>query len=180
MRPLDPSAGFTWAGIAQQGGQLAIEINDTNVNNNWVKVTAVGTVGLTDNARVNRDGIGAILSFTPANSITAKKPVMGGASHASQEELTATFGMGQNDTGVLDVLWPGGVKNRLYDVEKFERITIPEIPCDFSDAQIGFEPYKRCVPRALWQLYLADRVTVAEFIRFNVSAIRAYEETHLQ
>lgn len=180
MRPLDPSAGFTWAGIAQQGGQLAIEINDTNVNNNWVKVTAVGTVGLTDNARVNRDGIGAILSFTPANSITAKKPVMGGASHASQEELTATFGMGQNDTGVLDVLWPGGVKNRLYDVEKFERITIPEIPCDFSDAQIGFEPYKRCVRRALWQLYLADRVTVAEFIRFNVSAIRAYEETHLQ
>jgi len=177
--PQDPTAGFTWVGIEQQGGQLAVEMNRTNVNNNWVKITPVGSVGLTRNARVNRDGIGAVLSFTPQNSATVIKPVMGGASHASQEELTATFGLGENDTGMVEVLWPGGVKNRLYDVAKFERITLPEIPCDFTNAQIGLNAYQRCVHIALWQLYVADVVTVPEFKRIYASAVRAYEETHL-
>lgn len=172
----DVSQGFSWSGVELEQGNMSIELNDSVVNNHWVKVTPVGTVGKVDNACVNRAGIGAVLTFTPENSLTAMKPVLGGASYASQDDLTAIFGMGQEESGTLEVMWPGGVKNKLFDVAKYERINLPEIPCSYADQNIEFEPYKRCLRKALWQLYQEDMIDVGEFVRFYRSAIRAYQE----
>lgn len=174
--PTDISKGFFWNGIEVEQGTIAVELNETGFNNHWAKVKPLGAAGKVENACVNRDGIGAVFTFTPEGANSAMKPVLGGASYASQEELTATFGMGQAESGTVEVLWPGGVRNKLYDVDKYEMVEFPEIPCSYADPSVDFIPYKRCLTKSLWQLYKADMIDVAQFIRFYHSAIRAYEE----
>jgi enediyne biosynthesis protein E4 len=66
--------------------------------------------------------------FTPDQHRPVMRPVLGASSYASQDSLAITFGLGS----AVDVLWPGGVRNRLYDVRPSDRIVLPEIPCDFA------------------------------------------------
>ena len=44
-------------------------------------------------AKTARDGIGAIISVTPAGGRLQMTPVMGESNHASQESLNKIFGM---------------------------------------------------------------------------------------
>ena len=75
--------------------------------------------------------------------------------------------------------WPGGVKNRLYDIENGETVTVPEIPCSFTATYAGgFEGYKACVNGALNQLYFHDVITADVSNRLRQSAFRAWDETH--
>ncbi|VAW71502.1 hypothetical protein MNBD_GAMMA13-441, partial [hydrothermal vent metagenome] len=89
----DPAAGFVWSDIDPLDGTLSVEINNAEDNNHWVKVRTLGTVGITSKGQVNRDGIGAIIRFTPNGGQTAMTPVQGGSSYASQNSLAKTFGM---------------------------------------------------------------------------------------
>src|SRR6185436_7643864 len=75
----------------------------------------------------------AIVYFTPVgNSQRVMSPVLGGSSHMSEHSLVQGFGLGIKGQGTVDILWPGGVKNRLGGVKNGERLTIPEVPCDYS------------------------------------------------
>ena len=105
---LDPFAGWApvweptgegdlwrWNQVPMENGTLAIEMNQGDPNNRWIDVDLVGTVGLTDHGAVNRDGIGAVVRFTPEGGQTASQPILGGSSIASQDSLTAHFGLGR-------------------------------------------------------------------------------------
>src|SRR5262249_32085829 len=70
-------------------GDLAIEMNSANNGNGWVAVQLVGSVGTLAKAKSNRDGIGAVLHFTPEGGKTVISPIIGGGSHASQSYFTA-------------------------------------------------------------------------------------------
>ena len=94
---------FEWNGHILSQGTLAIELNSADNGNDWVSVKLVGTIGITDDGGVNRDGIGAVVSFTPRMSIsgqgfvsanTAMQPILGGSSYSSQDSLAANFGLG--------------------------------------------------------------------------------------
>jgi hypothetical protein len=185
--PLDGIAGFipTWAPTGQGldfaytgapllPGTLAIEINSGGNGNGWVNVDTLGTRGITTRGRVNRDGIGAVVRFTPAGGRTATQPILGGSSHSSQDSLTAHFGLGKAPRGMVEVTWPGGVRNRLYNVRSGERVTFPEIPCSFDTRQ-GRRAYETCVKRALSQLVRAGVLDAARSARFQASAMTAYE-----
>ncbi|HEY6984562.1 MAG TPA: ASPIC/UnbV domain-containing protein, partial [Rhodanobacteraceae bacterium] len=107
---------------------------------------------------------------------TAMRPVLGGGSYASQDSLEGTFGLGAATEGTVEVLWPGGARNRLYDVRSTERITFPEIPCSYTASWPSAEAYRACVDKALAGLTRNGVVNEAGASRLMESALRAYTE----
>ena len=71
-----------------------------------------GSVGDLENGKVNRDGTGAILFFTPKGGQTVIIPQAGGQLHGDHDK-THTFGMGESSEGELEVMWPGKVYNKM-------------------------------------------------------------------
>ncbi|HHO69168.1 MAG TPA: hypothetical protein ENK12_09060, partial [Gammaproteobacteria bacterium] len=173
--PQDPAKGFTWTGMEPTDGTLSVEMNSGNANR-WVKVRTVGAVGILDKGRVNRDGIGAIVMFRPEDGKQVMRPVIGGASYASQDSLESVFGLGQADEGMIEVLWPGGIRNRLYGVKAYEKVIFPEIPCRIDGSGTSFKAYRHCVEKATRKLVRAGVLSRHQARRFRHSAKRAYKE----
>jgi hypothetical protein len=159
-------------------GNLAVEVNKGGNANNWAEVRTLGTAGLVPGARVNRDGIGAVVMFTPSGLPTAINPVIAGSSFASQDSLVQTFGMGRSKTGTVEILWPGGIRNKLFGVRAGERITFPEIPCSYAGASMSLPGYTSCVHRSLRALVHHGELSKAMAARFASSALRAFGLAH--
>lgn len=168
-----PEGGFVWSGLNTAPGDLAVELNDGANENNSVSVTLQGSIGIARKGRVNRDGIGAVVSFKPVNGKKTMVPVLGGSSYLSQNSLQKVLGLGSDDMGRLDVLWPGGVRNRLYSVMAGERITMPEIPCSI-DTDMKFSRYLSCVDRSLGELEKAGVINSGFKWRLYISAVIAF------
>jgi hypothetical protein len=158
-------------------GTIAVELNSGGNGNGSVSVRLVGTVGLTTGGRANRDGIGAIVYFTPEGGRRVMAPVLGGSSHLSQDSLTQGFGLGSASRGVVEILWPGGTRNRIYDVENGEGLSVPEIPCSYDTASARGE-YAACVEDGLAELLTSGVVEGGFAARLRASALRAYDDAH--
>ncbi|MCF6323823.1 MAG: CRTAC1 family protein [Gammaproteobacteria bacterium] len=171
--PVDQFNNFIWTGMEPVDGTLAIEISSAVKTNHWIKVLTRGSIGQTEEAMVNRDGIGAVISFTPRNGQTAMHPVLGGSSYASQNSLEWIFGLGKARKGTIEILWPGGTRNKLFNVRAGEKIIFPEIPCSYDDQSISSRQYRLCVVGALNDLVRHHVITKKERKRFIRSAIRA-------
>ncbi|MCG8420659.1 MAG: CRTAC1 family protein [Proteobacteria bacterium] len=174
--PPAPAERFIFSGVDFDNGTLSVEINSADNGNRWVKVKTLGTIDITSNGVVNRDGIGAVVKFTPRRGNTAIKPVLGGSSYASQHSLEIGFGLGSAKTGTVEVLWPGGVRNRLYNVYRGERIVMPEIPCSFNAKWNRFRAYLSCVKGALNELRAARKISKIMYVRLLLSAIKAFHQ----
>ncbi|MEE8522290.1 MAG: CRTAC1 family protein, partial [Thermoanaerobaculia bacterium] len=95
---------FDWTGIQFADGTLAVEINSGGNGNGSVAVDLLGTVGITTDGGVNRDGIGAVVSLdTFPQGLTAMQPVVAGSSYASQDSLRLHFGLGTRSSGRIEV-----------------------------------------------------------------------------
>ena len=136
----------------------------------------VGSAGILSRGKVNRDGIGSTVLFTPEGGPTNLRQVLGGSSYASQDSLELGFGLGTASKGVVEVHWAGGVKNRLYHVGSGERITFPHIPCSFDD-DVRLGRYVRCVGKSLNRYRHKREINFFEQLRFFGSALRAYFES---
>ena len=169
---------WEWAGQEPDEGMMGVQISDGGTHNNWVKVSVKGTKDLTFLGKNNRDGIGAVVKFTPKGGKPAMSPVLGGSGSAGQHSLVQSFGLGKAKKGTVEVLWPGGVRNRLYDVEEGEHVTIPEIGCSYSDWRGNRASYLACVNGAVNQLYFRDVITAELAARLRDSARRAYDDSH--
>lgn len=139
-------------------------------------MTTLGTKGISTGGRVNRDGIGAVVKFTPRHGKTVMQPILGGSSYASQNSLEANFGLGARHSGTIEVLWPGGVRNRLYGVYHAERLVFPEISCSFDAEWDNIVHYTSCVMHALGELGDAGILNFRQRARFLTSALRAFRE----
>lgn len=178
--PIEPDNFLDYAWTVDRDnllqGTLSVEINSASNGNNWVAFETLGTVGLTEAGRTNRDGIGAVVMFTPEGGATAMNPISGGASYASQDSLTANFGLGTSETGMVEVLWAGGVRNRLYDVQAGETLVMPEIPVSYDGEFASVNDYQMQVDAALDDLVAAEVLTQAESDRLFASSVQAYME----
>lgn len=164
---------LVWNGYEHLDGDLSVEINSGN-DNNWIRVTARGSIGDTDDGSVNRSGIGAMVFVTPTRGETQILPILGGSSYSSQNSLSRTFGLGNRRYATVEVLWPGGVRNRLYHVRKNSEVLFPEIPCSFTgDWDNGWD-YRECVDNALDDLVDAGVLSHGDAEDFERSAILAY------
>jgi hypothetical protein len=176
-QPTEDPNKFAFQGPEGVPGELFVEINSGN-DNNWAKVKLVGTAGITDDGQANRDGIGAVVSYTrPVNNTTLStvtKPLQGGNSMLSQNSPELTFGLDGGRRGMVEVLWPGGTKNRLYAVRLNERVTIPEIPCSFDADWANTGDYVTCVVNALDEIRDAGLIDNKDHTRFFLSALHAY------
>jgi hypothetical protein len=168
------------SGLPYNAGNLAVELNSGNNGNHWVKVRLAGTRGL--GGHVNRDGIGAVAKLTPSGGRTSMLPVVSGSSFLSQNSLTLGFGLGTANLATLEVLWPGGVRNRLYDVPRglagAKPVTMPEIPYSFDDPTIGLAAYTVGVSNHLAGLVQAGMIRPPDAVKLRASAVRAYLEAH--
>lgn len=177
--PLMRSVGedaWQWTGAVNDPGTLSVELNDAATGNQWVKLDVVGSVALTRHARINRDGIGAVVTVTPRGGEPLMRPVTGGSTYLSQNEKTLSFGLGSKPSALVDVMWPGGVRNRLYDVRHGERVTLPEIPCSYDSRWHNLGDFTHCVQRALNDLRRAHVIDRKFETRLLHSAIRAFKE----
>ncbi|MEM8964763.1 MAG: ASPIC/UnbV domain-containing protein, partial [Acidobacteriota bacterium] len=170
--------GFVWMGIDRLPGSLTVELANGDNGHRSVTVQTVGSVGLTPHGAVNRNGIGAVIAFTPKNGDTVLSPVTGGSSFASQHSLERTFGLGDALYGEVDVLWPGGVRNRLERVRAGSHVVLPEIPCSYDAAWPSRAAFLGCVARSLTDLFNADVLSRGEAIRHFRSMRRAYDEAN--
>ena len=150
-------------------GDLKVETSSGN-DNGWVEIVPRGSIGTATGARVNRDGIGAVISFTPVGGKTVTEPVMGGSSYASQDALASLFGLGEAPYGTVEILWPGGVLNRVRGVRAGERLVVPEIPCDLATRGEDPSGYATCVQGALNELVAAGVIDPSDRGRFERGA----------
>jgi enediyne biosynthesis protein E4 len=174
---------LAWNGVSHQPGTLSVEMNSGDNGNNWAVVELLGTRGLVANQHsrgvVNRGGVGAVVKFTPAGGQSTLTPLVAGSSYGSQDSLLVNVGLGSATEGVVEVLWPGGVRNRLYGVTASENVVLPEIPCSFS-ASVSRTQYAKCVKESLKDLRhpRVGLLTNAQADRLEASALRAYDEAH--
>ena len=173
----DASGNFVWGGLAMEPGDMTVELNTTPNTGGAVVLRAVGSVGQVPGARTNRSGIGAVVSFTPKHGPTSSSPVVGGSSYLSQNALERHFGLGDEARGTAEVLWPGGVRNRLYGVRAGEHLDLPEIPCSI-DTEEPLGSYLRCVARSIRKLRRAGTISRPHGARLFRSALRAYWDEH--
>ena len=170
---LDEFGNFQWSGFSFPDGTLAVDFNETETSNGHVRIVPMGTVDLTEDGTVNRDGVGSIITVTPRHGQPNKRPT-GQSTYLGQDDLAFTAGLGDEHWATVDVFWPGGVRNRLYGVWDGEDIVFPEIPCSYDDPSLSFLQYKRCVRDALEELRDEDVLSYHDAVRFKVSAIIAY------
>jgi len=174
---------LVWNGNTLNDGVPTFEINSANNNNRSITVSLVGSVNLTDKGRVNRDGMGSVIRFTPKlkghkKAMTTMYTVPSGSSFASQHSMETVIGLEKSKKGTLEIFWPGGVSNRLYEVKADEHITFPEIPCSYNDKWRSFSKYKRCVEKSLSDLEAKNVIDSKSKKRFTRSAIKAYNEVN--
>lgn len=173
-----PNPDFmTYVGPEYEEGDLVVELNSADNGNGWVQFDVMGSSGILSDGTVNRDGVGAVLSFTPDGFPTSMRPVVAGSSYASQNSSTIGFGLGSASRGSLEVFWPGGSRNRVYDVESGERVTVPLIPCSYDGDWANRGEYESCVNQALNGYLQADAISPAERNRLRSSAQRAFDES---
>lgn len=165
-----PPTSFVWNGIEPSNGSLSVELNRTKVKK-ATNLRLQGSVGLLSKAVVNRDGIGAIVTIKQGGKTTTI-PIISGGSHASSDALEKVIAQAGRYTEI-DVLWPGGVRNKLYGAN-YSVINFPEIPCSYANKKQRLRPYLRCVTRSLRKLRRHDVITRYESRRFFFSAVRAY------
>jgi len=174
--PIGPNE-WEWSGKETDEGFLGVQISSGN-DNGWVKVGVKGTKDIASRGKNNRDGIGAMVKFTPEGGRTVLSPVLGGSGHSSQHSLVQGFGLGTKTRGTVDVFWPGKGRTRLYDVQSGETVTIPEIGCDFTATWPSRNNFRSCVNGQVDQLYFRGIVSAELAPRLRDSALRAYDESH--
>ncbi len=122
-----PGENLVWNGISLEPGALTVEINNGGNGNGSVAFRAIGSIDLIDGGRVNRDGIGAVLTFTPDSGSSVTAPIQGGIEKSIA--FKSPISTRHSPQGTVD----GGraVHNRLYRV-RHENRYIAEIPCSFD------------------------------------------------
>ena len=168
---------WTWSGIEFPDGSLAVELNSADNGNRGIRIDLEGGAGRISGAVSNRDGIGAVIKTTPHGGPTSMVPV-GASSYTSQGSLEVAMGLGRSFFGTVEVVWPGGVHNRVYNVWRGRTLHLPEIPCDFTAEWSSFGEYRGCVRDSLQEWRSLGTISKLEKAKLYLSALRAYFETH--
>jgi hypothetical protein len=106
--------------ISTNGGAARLLRNDRQHPASYIRFRTTGK-------KSNRDGIGTRVTVHLPDGSKQWQIVKSGSSYCSQSELPLTFGLGNHPRAALvEVLWPGGAKQRLQDVTANQTITLTE------------------------------------------------------
>ncbi|MBL1294035.1 MAG: CRTAC1 family protein [Thiotrichales bacterium] len=157
-------------------GNLSIELNNANTTTQGLSISLLGTKGLVGAGKVNRDAIGAVLTFTPEGGVPVMKALMAGTSYGSSDSLVAHFGLGHASRGAVEILWPGGVKTKVYGIRMGANLTIPELPYSYDDVTVGNREYFTSILRTLGTLLVTREIDYSASFLVLKSALRARKE----
>jgi hypothetical protein len=109
--------------VTTNGGPAHLLHNETVSKNHWLLISLVGH-------KSNRDGIGAVVSVT-SGGLTRCATVSTASSYLSSSDKRVHFGLGAQAGGKaapvqIDIRWPSGVKQTLYDVKPDQILTVDE------------------------------------------------------
>lgn len=150
MRRTRDGSAWVWTGNTLERGDMMVQMNrPARSGRCWVSLQPVGMRDIVDRAKVNRGGLGAVLKVTPRGMRPVLVPIGSGESFGSQHSPRRNFGLGRRCAGVVEVLWPGGVRNRLYGLRSEEVIRLPEIPCSYDGQWETEARYTSCVMNAV-------------------------------
>jgi len=112
--------------VVNNAGQPLLYRNDLDGTASWLMVDLVGTLS-------NRNGIGATIFVDPDLTVTGDELVRvidGGSNFLGQSAFTAHFGLGELDAPIdqVEIRWPSGNVQQLYDVAANQRLTVREVP----------------------------------------------------
>jgi hypothetical protein len=145
--------------------------NDGGNELGFVDISLVGT-------GMNPQGFGARLYLTPSNgTVVQMREINAGNNFLSQNPSNAHFGMGDAESGVLEIVWPDGTKNRLSPVRSQERLVIPKIPVSYDDPELSFWQYYARVKSSLEKSVSEGTITDDFARRMRYSASRAFIDT---
>ena len=175
---LQPTAnGLVWTGNVLDDGDMMLQMNkETDPKKCWVSVRPLGMQGIVSGARTNRGALGSTLIVKSKNMKAVTAPIVSGESFGSQHSPRRNFGLGRGCTGTVDVLWPRGVRNRLYSVRNKEILTIPELPCSFDGDFNSETLYRRCVRKSISTMVVSKIVTREFGRRLRTSAMKARQD----
>ena len=107
------------SGATNDYGEAWLLRNDSGASSNYLRVKVIGT-------RSNRDGIGASVRLTLADSVQHQL-VRTGGSYCSQSEMTLTFGLGKSEMVTrLEILWPSGEIDQYTELQANQLIEVVE------------------------------------------------------
>jgi hypothetical protein len=122
--------------LTTNNGPARLLRNDNGNKNDMLRIKTVGT-------RSNRDGIGAKVTLTTNKNVRQFAMVKSGSSYLSQSELPLTFGLGKPEDGKtvkLEIRWPSGHKDSIFNIKPNQFITIQEGKGIVSAQPIVFSP----------------------------------------
>lgn len=89
-----------------------------NTSGKWIKVKLIGN-------EANKDGIGAKVKLYGSKTLQIRE-IDGGSSHLSQNSTIAHFGLGKESIAHLEIIWPGGKRQIVENVQTNRLIEIRE------------------------------------------------------
>lgn len=178
MDRVDNNSKWRWNGKTLGQGDMMVQINsETDKSKCWVSVQPVGMKGVVEGGKINRGALGSTIIVKPDGLRAVMAPVIGGESFGSQHSARKNFGLGKTCSGTVDILWPQGVRNRLYGVKHGEVLTFPEIPCSFSGKWNSENDYERCVVNALDAMLEKKIISKTLHHRLHIGAMTARKLT---
>jgi hypothetical protein len=116
--------------ITQVGGAPLLLRNDQDLHHHWLRLKLIGT-------KSNRDAIGAWIKVR-ANGQTLWRQVMPTRGYLAQSELPVTIGLGSaTRPDEVEILWPGGAKQKVDQVQVDQLTTVTENSSSTSDDKSG-------------------------------------------
>src|SRR5262249_3702784 len=106
--------------VSRIGERAAVFHNTSPGNNHYLAVRLRGH-------RSNRDGLGAVIQVTGTSGRRQWNRVTTAVGYGSSSDRTAFFGMAQDLTASIEVLWPSGVRQTVTN-ERCDRYLLLEEP----------------------------------------------------
>ncbi|NNK88077.1 MAG: T9SS type A sorting domain-containing protein [Flavobacteriaceae bacterium] len=146
--------------------------NETNTNNNWLKVRLQGSVS-------NRDGIGSVIEIG-INGNKQYRYTLCGEGYLSQNSQTEHFGIGLNTSvDYIKVSWLSGIVDILYNIPANQEIQLTEgtapLSADaFSDERLDIFPNPT---HGLLNVRADQQIDKIEIYNFLGQQVKSFEIT---
>ena len=129
----------------------------------------------------NTQGVGArVHAINPATGASQMREVGAGNNFLSQNPGVVHFGIGADASRTVDIVWPGGVRMRFFDVKAGALLKAVRLPVSYDDQELSFYQYFYQINQSLKDYLAGNRLNQAEAQMIRANAIKAFVQNRNQ